>query len=515
MFDIPVFAKERDAGLETLIRANATIAYQRPVSVVAPFEVSDRAQRASAEWARATNQNQVDLHYLSTILVTTGWNLNDDVFDQTETFLARATPEDKPFNYEHDCSDIIGHITASRLIDAELVPLSEAQLEKLPAKFHIQTGAVLYKVWTKPELQERMDAMLPEIAKGEWFVSMEAMFHGFDYAVQSDDGAQRVVARNEETAFLTKYMRAYGGTGKYEGYRIGRLLRSIVFCGKGLVRKPANPESVIFDEPATFDGRTVAGLDEAHRKNLYENSGLLKKPVYAVMTFDSSNDPTQDKNSKTSEQPQMTDLEKMEKTISDLKLENEALVKAAKETAENAAKVEIEKLNKENVALKASVSGLTDEKESLSKSLAAAELKVTELTGAHKTAADELAGLKASARRAERIQTVVAKTKATVEAATKLVDTTQSLSDEQFATNIELMASAMAGLVPPSATTASTDSPEDDGEEDSEEVDETALDETEAETTSAGLAGGDTEPEAGLNDVQKAIAAFFAKPAAK
>jgi hypothetical protein len=120
--------------------------------------------------------------------------------------------------------------------------------DKLPAKFHVVTAAVLYKSWSKPDLQEVMDRTLAEIEKGEWFVSMECLFKGFDYAVQGTDGSTRTVARSAETAYLTKHLRVYGGTGRYGEYRVGRLLRNVHFSGKGLVRKPANPESIILQE---------------------------------------------------------------------------------------------------------------------------------------------------------------------------------------------------------------------------------------------------------------------------
>ncbi|MFX9552086.1 hypothetical protein ABTO49_21095, partial [Acinetobacter baumannii] len=87
--------------------------------------------------------------------------------------------------------------------------------------------------------------LLAEIAEGKWFVSMECLFKGFDYALEAADGTTRVVARNETTAFLSKYLRCYGGSGTHGDSRIGRLMRNIVFSGKGLVRTPANPESVI------------------------------------------------------------------------------------------------------------------------------------------------------------------------------------------------------------------------------------------------------------------------------
>ncbi len=508
MFDIQVFAKERDAGLERLIRSTAALAYHRPVNLVAPSAVSDQTKLAGAEWAKATNQGQVDLHYLSTVLVTTGWNLNDDVFDQVETYLARATPEDKPFNYEHDCADIIGHITASRLIDGELAPIAlDIEMASLPAKFHIETGAVLYKVWSKPELQERMDTMLEEIAQGEWFVSMEALFHGFDYGVQSTDGIQRVVARNEQTAFLTKYLRAYGGTGQYEDYRIGRVLRSIVFSGKGLVRKPANPESVILDDPRIFDSRAFAAVSENISKNIFENSGLLKIAGYSESTSGSADTPRQMTDSTISEQNQMSDTSTLEQTVADQKAEIARLTNSATEVAQAALKAELETYKTENTGLKASVAGLTAEKGKLVIDLAANEIKLTEVTSAHKTASEELASLKATAKRTERIQTIATQLKTTVEAATKMADTTQALSDEQFAAHVELMVTTLAQMTP--ATTVVTETVETTDEVDAGEVDETVLEDVVPEPASAGLASGD----AGAVTVQSAIAAFFTKPA--
>jgi len=58
----------------------------------------------------------------------------------------------------------------------------------------------------------------------------------------------KVLARSEESSFLTKHLRAYGGTGEYEGYKLGRLLKGFYFSGKGLVEKPANPRSIIFSK---------------------------------------------------------------------------------------------------------------------------------------------------------------------------------------------------------------------------------------------------------------------------
>jgi len=62
------------------------------------------------------------------------------------------------------------------------------------------------------------------------------------------EGQAKVLARTEDSAFLTKHLRAYGGDGVYEGYKVGRALKNIAFSGKGLVEKPANPRSIIIDK---------------------------------------------------------------------------------------------------------------------------------------------------------------------------------------------------------------------------------------------------------------------------
>jgi hypothetical protein len=74
---------------------------------------------------------------------------------------------------------------------------------------------------------------------------MECVFRNFDYAIVAPDGVHQVIARTEDSAFLTKHLRAYGGSGDYEGYKVGRMLRDLFFSGKGLVTKPANPRSII------------------------------------------------------------------------------------------------------------------------------------------------------------------------------------------------------------------------------------------------------------------------------
>jgi hypothetical protein len=201
--------------------------------------------------SKAENKDQFDLYYLQSILVSTGWNKNDDVFDPQELWAARNTPEDKPFNFMHDEKDIIGHITANDVVDFEGSVVTEDS--EVPSTFNILTSAVIYTEWSDPEQRDRMQKIVAEIENGKWFVSMECLFPDFDYALANDEGDMRVVPRDEASAFLTKYLRSYGGNGKYENYRVGRLLRNLSFSGKGLVSKPANPRSIILEGNDLFD----------------------------------------------------------------------------------------------------------------------------------------------------------------------------------------------------------------------------------------------------------------------
>ena len=264
---IAVYAAEREAGLEQQIKEKSSIAIACPValdsrllSAVAKTDYKTNAKQL-VEQALATNANQFDLHYLHTILTTTGWNRNDDVFDRYETWAARHTPEDKPFNFQHNPRKIIGHITGSCVVNDEYDLVDDnCVVDELPEKFHILTSAVLYKhLSSKDEtLEEETKELLQEIASGKWMVSMEVLFAGFDYAVVTPDGMGHVVARNNESAFLTKHLRAYGGNGQYEGYRVGRMMRSLAFSGKGLVDDPGNPESYIFNDVTMFEGLVAA-----------------------------------------------------------------------------------------------------------------------------------------------------------------------------------------------------------------------------------------------------------------
>lgn len=252
-----IFEQERKDGLEEQIKASASISY---ACVVEPSHKTNHNVKHIKSLA---SLNDSDLYYVQSILVTSNWNKNDDIFDKDEVWAAKHTPEDKPTNLNHDEKIIVGHITSNWPITDDGVLIDEnTPVENLPNKFHILTGSVVYKGFSSQDLVDRTNQLISEIESGEKYVSMECFFQGFDYGLlNKSTGEYKILDRNSTTAFLTKYLKAYGGLGEHDNYKIGRVLRNITFSGKGFVDKPANPDSIIFTKD-TMPKNSIANISE-------------------------------------------------------------------------------------------------------------------------------------------------------------------------------------------------------------------------------------------------------------
>ena len=263
-----IYSQETDDGLAEKISASNSISY---ASIVEPCDIEQNQIKTKSMAA----MNDADLYYVQSILVSSSWNRNDDVFDRAEVWAARKTPEHKPTNLEHDENLIIGHITSNWPIDNQGKTIAEdIEVDELPEKFHIVTGSVIYKAYSSPELKERAEKLIAEIENGTKYVSMECYFKGFDYGLTDKvTGDYKVLARNDSTAYLTKYLKAYGGQGEHDNYKIGRVLRNITFSGKGFVNKPANPDSIIFNK------RLIEDLLDKKNDNLLKTGVLENKPT--------------------------------------------------------------------------------------------------------------------------------------------------------------------------------------------------------------------------------------------
>ena len=276
-----IYKQEVADGIDALVSSQAYITY---ASVAEPCE--DKQAFAFDKVKSVAAIEDKDLYYVQSILVSSNWNKNDDIFDKAEVWKAKSTPEDKPTNLEHDESVVVGHITSNYPIDdnGKVIPVDISE-DDLPDKYHILTGSVIYRAYSDPELKARAENLIAEIEEGTKYVSMECYFNNFDYGLKNEaTGEFKVLARKEDTAYLTKHLRAYGGTGQHEGYNIGRVLRNITFSGKGFVDKPANNDSIIFS-------RTMLNKFLEEKNTDFEKKGVIdnkpfSKPEKKIMNLE-------------------------------------------------------------------------------------------------------------------------------------------------------------------------------------------------------------------------------------
>lgn len=239
--------------------------------------LNDEKIQAALASLYSDTPNTKDLFYTKSIFVTTNKNKNDDVFLPEEVWLARKTPVDKMWNIDHNHTKVVGHITSSWCIDVD-GNILEDDITEIPDLFHLCTGGVVYKKWQDPDMQEMVDELFEEIEAGEYCTSMEAFFSGISYLLEKD-GETKIIDRDETTSFLTKHLRAYGGSGEFDGYKLGRVLRGIIFGGNAFTKNPANPDSIILakqeKKPVLFSKSGVTTIKE--EMNMSDN--ILEKQV--------------------------------------------------------------------------------------------------------------------------------------------------------------------------------------------------------------------------------------------
>jgi len=291
MNDIKVYESERKLGLEDQIRSQASVAFTAPV-----VKAGNQAAKASADLSEIASAavEDPDLFNVFSILVSTSWNRNDDIFNNEEVWAARKTPIFKPTNLEHDEKQMVGNIVDCWPVDEDFKLIAdETDPSDLPESFHLLVSSVIFRQWQDRDLKERAETLIAEIENGEKYVSMECIFRGFDYGVVDPDGNNHVVARNDDTAFLSQHLRCYGGQGQFQGHKIGRMLKNITFSGKGFVARPANPESIIFDKDHIFSFASAK-----NSKSLFlENNGVTnieKQLLFEVNASDMEKDKMSD-----------------------------------------------------------------------------------------------------------------------------------------------------------------------------------------------------------------------------
>ena len=425
MSNIIIYDSERNAGLEEQIRSQASIAYASPTyaaDTLQPSVLTSCDARLNKFLATAGKQDS-DIYHTFSILVTSAWNKNDDVFAKDEVWGAKDTPQYKPANLEHDEKQIVGGIIGSWPIDSEFQLIEgNTTVDQLPDIFHILTSSVIYRQWQDPEYQARAEDLIAKIEENNMFVSMECIFRGFDYAVITPDNKNHIVARSAETAFLSQHLKAYGGNGNYQDHKVGRLLRNVTFSGKGFVERPANPDSIIFDREHIFDF-----ADASVAKNLLSDSnGVSVRVEEDILSKDIIEQEISMSNDFLSDQ-----VKELKEALAAVQAEN-------KELTTKLSTANVEKLEAATTELSKTVEALGDELTKANADLVEAksqieslEAKISEETTTREAAELVINEMKEEQVKAQRTAILIDAGVSEDDVAAKL-ETFASLSDEQF-----------------------------------------------------------------------------------
>ena len=432
---IAIYKAEQEAGIAQSIRENMSVAY---ISLLkhdsSPRKLDQNALDKLATLSAKASINDADLYFTKSILASSNWNKNDDVFDRGELWLARATPIHKPNNLGHNQTNIVGHMVDCFAVDDDYNAISEdITVDELPELYHLLDSSVIYRHWDDKARKEEIETLIAQIEAEEMFVSMECVFKGFDYAVITPEGEEKCIARTQNTAFLSKHLRRYGGTGTYQGYTIGRLLRNITFSGKGYVTKPANTNSVI-----------IIGENEKSFASKVQINGLKQESGVLLSDMQTSAQ-IQMENKKMPETNQY-----LEQQVAELKDTLKAAQASNKELNDKLAQAGVAQHEAVVAELNAKLAKANELSESFKTEVATLKAGIEqksqelETVKSEKTAiAANLESIKAEQTKASRVSSLISKGLEQVKAE-EMVAKFASLSDEQFVAIAEAIEAASA-----------------------------------------------------------------------
>lgn len=431
-----IYDQEVKDGIAEKVYASTSIAYQIPLLKASDNDKSNfTTSIKNIDAIVKSSVNDSDLYFTKSILVTTNWNKNDDVFGPMAVWAARHTPSHKRTNLEHDESQLVGHITDTWALDSEgdVIP-DNTPVDQLPDLYHIANGAVIYTNWEDEALIERTRELIEKIESGEKFVSMEALFTDFDYAmIENGKTTHSIVARCKDTSFLTKHLRAYGGSGEFNGFKVGRMPKNITFCGKAYVDRPANPDSIIFSNDSIPFSFSTASLENP----FIEQNGVsircsdIPKKENILMS-------------------DIQDVLKAENTelkgeVKELKAQVEELTKASTTEKTKALETQISELNTKLETSAEEVKNLSAKVEEVTKAKEDVEKQLTEANETKTKLEAEIAEAEAAKTKANRISVLV-EAGYTTEEATAKVEPFVSFNDDQFNAVAEELVKARDGM---------------------------------------------------------------------
>jgi hypothetical protein len=449
-----------------------------------------------------------DVFFVYSILVSSNWNKNDDVFTPDELLKSYKTPRYKPANFNHEEKLIVGNIVDSWLVDSDYNVFSEDRVaafgsgEPVPDDIHILVSSVVYTYWKDPEYRRLVDNIIEGVKAGTKKVSMECIFKGFDYAVKDSDGSVKVLQRNEGTAFLTRHLRAYGGEGVYQDKKIARVLRAITFRGKGFVDNPANPYSITIKKEDI--GSVVKNLQTSADSLFLFDSGVED---YRLMLQNSGEINMSNDNSQAY-------VEELKNTLASLKAENKSLEEQVASLSQAGYETKIQELNHSVASLTEAHTELQTKHSDLIEKLTVAESELSSTKASLESVQAELHEAKCKMDDYEKKDKAKMRKDKMVEAglsdaeADSKVSVFESLSDDQFDAIVETLAKMMKKAEKDKDHDKDHDEDHEKAKKDCKSSDLDPADVTDIETDSQATHSVASEPE-DKNQIREAFASWI------
>lgn len=223
--------------------------------------------------------DQADLNFVSCVLTEQGRNNNGQYFSQDLLLTKHASSRLKPFNIEHDKTEIIGTIYDSVCANDKNEPILDEDIEingetgklsyKGEGKIRVLIAAALYNMIGRDEVPR----IVQDVKEGKKVdVSMEAWFSDFDYILIANDESTQTVKYNDESKYLEEYIgRIFNGKAVAKDYH----KKNFIFGGIGQVSKGACPASVFLAAASLKENHEIEGPSVFGNMNINSMDNLF------------------------------------------------------------------------------------------------------------------------------------------------------------------------------------------------------------------------------------------------
>ncbi len=257
-----------------------------------------------AKFFDAIASDQADLNFVSCVLTEEGTNNNGADFTRELLIARHASARLKPFNIEHNKTEIIGTIYDSALadennniIDPESLKVNEDGSISYDGegKIRVLVAAVLYNMIGRDEVPR----IVQEVKSGSRVdVSMECWFTDWNYVLIDKSGNTETVKASENSKYLLDYV-GKEWNGRKVIQRFSK--ENFIFGGIGQVSKGACPASVFLaaanlreaDEiegPSAFDKLNFKSVESLYSILTDEQKEQLNELVSASNNTEGANE---------------------------------------------------------------------------------------------------------------------------------------------------------------------------------------------------------------------------------